>query len=87
MTKTKQRRVQVFPVIDLEATGRAITEQREKAGMSISEMAREIGLSFNAVYKWERGACAPSIDNIIILSALFQIPIDRIVVRKGEGPS
>jgi len=32
-----------------------------------------------AIYKWLRGAAMPSIDNLVILAALFDVTIDEIV--------
>ena len=33
-----------------------------------------------AIYKWQRGTCLPSVDNLVVLSAVLRVPIDKILV-------
>lgn len=33
----------------------------------------------NAIYKWQKGKSIPTVDNLIILSALFKVPIEDII--------
>ena len=33
-----------------------------------------------AIYKWEQGAALPAIDNLVYLSAIFETPIDSILI-------
>ena len=36
--------------------------------------------STNAVYKWLRGDCLPTLDNMLALSTLFGLPINDMIV-------
>lgn len=43
----------------------------------------QCALCFNtpqAIYKWMRGECLPSIDNMIVLADMFGCKIDDIVI-------
>lgn len=46
--------------------------------------------SEQAVYKWQRGASLPTVDNLYALSKLFGTTMDNILrgsKEKDEGPS
>lgn len=69
--------------IDLSATGENIKRLRQHAGLSVKELTELIGISsIQAVYRWERGEALPSIDNLMILSTIFNTPLDEIIVRR-----
>ncbi len=70
-----------IPVVDLTATGINITRLREKKGMTVRDLQRIMGFANpQAIYKWQNGICLPTIDNLLILSAVFGVPIERILV-------
>ncbi|MCR5404160.1 MAG: helix-turn-helix domain-containing protein [Butyrivibrio sp.] len=71
--------------IDVEATGRKIRELRIRKKLRIAELAEIMHSSENTICKWQRGACLPTIDNLVILSELFETPMDEIVQREGRG--
>ncbi|MCH1627136.1 DUF5680 domain-containing protein [Ferdinandcohnia quinoae] len=52
---------------------------RKKNGFSQEELAEKLGVSRQAVGKWECNQTLPDIDNLIRLSAIFNITIDRLV--------
>lgn len=33
-----------------------------------------------AIYKWQHGASLPTVDNLVALSIIFDVPIDAILV-------
>lgn len=70
-----------IPTIDMVATGRNISILREKAGFSVKELADIFGFSTpQAVYKWQHGAAMPTLDNLVVLAAVFGVSMDEIVV-------
>ncbi len=70
-----------IPVVDLTATGINNTRLREKKGMTVRDLQRIMGFANpQAIYKWQNGICLPTIDNLLILSAVFGVPIERILV-------
>jgi transcriptional regulator with XRE-family HTH domain len=77
-----------FPVINMEATGRNIMSLRKMRGMSVRELQRHLGFRDpQAIYKWQQGRSLPSVDNLVVLSCILDVPIDRIlVVTTDESP-
>lgn len=52
---------------------------RKEKGMSQEKLADKIGISRQAVAKWEVGQSYPEVDKLIMLSDLFRISIDKLV--------
>lgn len=52
---------------------------RKQNSMSQEKLGEKIGISRQAVAKWEVGESCPDIDKMIILSELFRISIDKLV--------
>lgn len=70
-----------FPTIDLEATGRNITQLRIDAGLSVKDLQDVFGFATpQAIYKWQRGITLPSVDNLVLLATIFGVTIDEILV-------
>ncbi len=57
---------------------------RKQAGMSQEQLAEKLGVSRQAVTKWETNGGIPDIENIMAVSALFDISIDELLMgEKG----
>lgn len=52
---------------------------RKQAGMSQEKLAEKLGVSRQAVTKWETDAGIPDIENIMAISALFDLSIDELL--------
>lgn len=52
---------------------------RKQAGMSQEQLAEKLGVSRQAVTKWETDAGIPDIENLMAVSALFGISIDELL--------
>ena len=52
---------------------------RKQAGISQEKLAEKLGVSRQAVTKWETDAGIPDIENIKAISALFDISIDELL--------
>lgn len=75
-----------FPTIDMVATGRNIADMRQRAGMTVQDLQQIFGFSTpQAIYKWQRGTAMPTLDNLIVLAAVFGTSMDQIIVRKVSG--
>ncbi|MDO4829984.1 MAG: helix-turn-helix transcriptional regulator [Clostridia bacterium] len=55
---------------------------RKKSGMSQEQLAEKLSVSRQAVTKWETGAGIPDIENIMAISALFDISLDTLLGGK-----
>lgn len=70
-----------FPVIDLAATGKNIQQLRQAKGYSVRYLQRYFGFQEpQAIYKWQRGECLPSVDNLFALSVLLGVSINEILI-------
>ena len=72
--------ITVYPTINMRTTGDRIRRMRIAAGLSVRELSKMLCLSdVQAVYKWQRGESLPSLDNLVLLSMIFHVPIDDIM--------
>ena len=70
-----------IPVIDMTATGTNITRLRINAGLTVRDLQNIFGFSTpQAIYKWQRGGAMPTLDNMLVLAAVFGVTIDDILV-------
>ena len=77
-----------IPVIDMIATGINITRMRISAGLTVKDVQDIFGFSTpQAIYKWQRGTALPTVDNLIVLAALFGVKIDDILIFQNCGGS
>ena len=75
-----------IPVIDLTATGINITRLRVNAGLTVKDLQDIFGFSTpQAIYKWQRGTALPTVDNLVVLAAIFDVKIDDILIFQDCG--
>ena len=69
----------------MEATGRNIVKLREQSGMTVKDLQTVFGFTTpQAIYKWQRGTALPTIENMIVLAAVFGVSIEEILVIEQE---
>lgn len=74
--------MQNMPVINMAATGKNIYTLRKAAGLSVRDMQNIFGFATpQAIYKWQNGTAMPTIDNLVVLSAVANCATDRTVLR------
>lgn len=70
-----------IPAIDMAATGKNIVRLRKNAGLTVKNLQDIFGFATpQAIYKWQRGAALPSIDNLVVLAVVFHVPVDDILI-------
>lgn len=75
-----------IPTVDLVATGKNIEKLRKEAGLSVKELQNIFGFGTpQAIYKWQHGTALPTVDNLVLLSAIFKVSIDEILVVEQCG--
>ena len=75
-----------IPIINLAATGQNIITLRKAAGLTVRDLQEIFGFGTpQAIYKWQHGAALPTIDNLVVLSAVFGVPVDDILVLEDAG--
>lgn len=72
-----------IPTIDMSKTGQNIKRLRKEKGLSVKDLQNVFGFATpQAIYKWQNGTALPAIDNLVVLSAIFQTSLDDIIVLK-----
>lgn len=71
----------------MEDMGKRLAELRRERGLNQEELAEKLGVSRQAVSKWERGESTPDIANLVSLSELYQVSIDYLAKGEGEDGS
>lgn len=61
-----------------------IQEQRRRCGMSQEKLAELVGVSRQAVTKWEGGQSAPNTENLFRLAEIFGVTVD-LLLDTGEA--
>lgn len=54
---------------------------RKKAGLSQEELAQRIGVSRQAVSKWENGDSEPEVGKLLLLAETFEVSVDWLLSR------
>ena len=54
-------------------------ELRSARGLKQEELAEAIGVSRQAISKWEMGTGTPTLDNLVALSDYFGVSLDSLV--------
>ena len=80
----------VFENMTLETANR-LFELRKKHNLSQEELAEKLGVSRQAVSKWERSEASPDTDNLIALAKIYDLTLDELIFgereeEKTEGP-
>lgn len=52
---------------------------RRRHGLSQEQLAEKLGISRQAISKWERAESSPDTDNLIALARLYQVSLDELV--------
>ena len=76
----------ILPSIDLTATGIRITQLRRQSGLAVRDLQDIFGFNApQAIYRGQRGLTLPTLDNLVVLAAVFGTTLDSIIVRAGTA--
>ena len=66
--------------------GQRITQKRKELGLSQEALGEQMGISRQAIYKWESDSALPEIDKLITLSKLFGVSVGWLLgVEEAEA--
>lgn len=65
--------------------GSRIQEYRKKAGLNQEEFAEKLGVSRQAVSKWERDKAYPDLDRLVCICELLDVEVGELIYGEGEG--
>ena len=61
-----------------------LVELRKNHELSQEELAEKLGISRQAISKWERAESSPDTDNLIALAKLYDISLDELLLNKEK---
>lgn len=76
---TKSKDVRKEKAILKKSLGEILKQHREACKMTQEFVAESVGVSRQAVSKWENGASDPSTSNLIALAKLFQLSAEELL--------
>ena len=65
-------------------TAKRLYEYRRASGLSQEQVAARIGVSRQAVSKWECAESSPDTDNLIALATLYRMTVDELLFADPE---
>lgn len=80
----------------IPAIARALRRERDRAGLSLTELARRAGIAKSTLSQLESGNGNPSVETLWALAVALGVPFSRVVdtetqpvrvIRAGEGPA
>lgn len=73
----------VYSDIDMLQTGLKLKLYMDRAGMSVKDIQEYLYLSCpQPIYRWMRGKILPSVDHLLMLSELFGVHMEDMLVKK-----
>ena len=73
-----------MPTVNLAMTGQNIRAMRRQRGLSVKDLQDIFGFTTpQAIYKWQQGVTLPTVDNLVVLSRVFGVPMEEILVIEG----
>ena len=72
-----------YPNIDMIQSGLKIKKYIVCAGMSVKDIQEYLHLSCpQPIYRWMNGKILPSVDHLFMLSVLFGVHMEDLIVKK-----
>lgn len=71
--------------MNIEIANRLVTLRKQNS-FSQEALAEKLGISRQAVSKWERAEASPDTDNLILLSRIYGISMDELLRTEDEIP-
>ncbi|MDQ3577996.1 MAG: XRE family transcriptional regulator [Actinomycetota bacterium] len=80
----------------LETIAHSLRRERERIGLSLSELAKRAGIAKSTLSQLESASGNPSVETLWALSVALDVPFSRLVepprpqvrvIRSGEGPA
>lgn len=72
-----------YPTIDMVRTGRNLKKICEEKNISILMLQDYLGFACpQSIYRWFYGKALPSVDNLFALSHLFEMPMEKLLIKE-----
>lgn len=81
----KHHDVRKGKIMNIEIANRLV-QLRKSNNLSQEALAEKLGISRQAVSKWERAEASPDTDNLILLARLYKVSLDELLRTEDEIP-
>jgi transcriptional regulator with XRE-family HTH domain len=72
------RRTTPLPEVAVRS-GARVRQQREQTGKSLRAVAKEAGVSFSMLARWERGVYDPPVSHAVAIARVLGLRLDEVV--------
>ncbi len=72
-------------MLDQKLFGEKLRNHRKKLGMTQEEVAEKVGVSAQAISKWEAGDCLPDCFNLKAISDVYNLSADALLETEFDG--
>ncbi len=72
-------------MLDQKAFGEKLYNHRKKLNMTQEDVAKKVGVSPQAISKWESGDCLPDCFNLKAISDVYKISADVLLETESDG--
>lgn len=66
-------------IIDVQGTVAMIFSLAKERGLTVRQLADSLCISKMAVYNWKNLGRLPSVDNLVMLTEILDVPLDDII--------
>ena len=72
-------------MLDQKVFGEKLRNHRKRLGMTQEEVAEKVGVSPQAISKWESGDCLPDCFNLKAISDVYNVSADVLLETESDG--
>lgn len=81
-----KRKSVTYSALDVVLTGKRIDGIIKDNECSVKELQTILNLSCpQSIYRWIRGRALPSVDNLYMMSKIFEVHMEDMLVAKSTG--
>ena len=66
--------------------GQRICQKRKELGLSQETLGEQLGVSRQAIYKWESDGAVPEVEKLIALSQIFSVSVGWLLGVEDAAP-
>ena len=70
--------------LDNIVTGFRIKQIMKEKNVGIRDVSRVLNISFQAVYRWQKGEVLPTLNNLFMLAQILGTNVDDLLVAKAK---
>ena len=73
--------------MEMREFGARLNQFRQRAGLSITQLANRIGVDYMQISRYEKGQTLPSLETAVRLATALQVPLDDLASGTTTPPA